>query len=245
MNSVFVAQQHLCRAPQLVLFVNHSALLASSHAHWLSLPITWAVTAYKAALALIYKPDQSIRISAISGFDDRFNRLWKRIAPEAHFSIIRDQKYLSWRYGFKAEKEQTILVADDTNGENIRGYVVLAIIPDRGINRGLILEFVVPSNEPRAVSLALAYHSCQWLISRKADKIECWLLPHDPCRRTLLRLGFLPKSSAKSLQHNFCVLDHQSLPATSQIGNKRNWRLSIGDSDQDSLGLLAAVGEDI
>lgn len=236
MNSVFVDQQHLCRVPQLIRIVNHSAVFVSSSAHWLSFPITWAISVYQAFLGLVYKPDRSVQISAVTGFDDRFDRLWQKIVPEARISIVRDQEYLAWRYGYEAKREQTVLIAGDTNGQDIRGYAVLTVIPDCGFNRGLIMEFVVPAKEPRAISLALAYRSCQWLISRKADKIECWMLPSDPCRGTLLKLGFLPKSSARTLQHNFCILDHQSISPTSGIEDKRNWRLSLGDSDQDSVG---------
>lgn len=66
----------------------------------------------------------SYRVRMVREFDERFDRLWERCRSEYPVSVVKDSKYLKWRYLDRPDGQHQILTVEDQG--RLKGFAVLA-----------------------------------------------------------------------------------------------------------------------
>ena len=111
-----------------------------------------------------------LTINEVSYFDDRFDAFWERVSIDYSIIVVRDRRYLNWRYVDAPNARYTIYVAE-REGE-ICGYVVLGDNRSRGLVCGYIYD-VIASLGQEDIIQCLVSKAIEHFQSKKADVIFC------------------------------------------------------------------------
>jgi len=160
----------------------------------------------------------------ISRFDDRFDRIWERLAAEHEVLLVRDASYLDWRYSrypFPGIQSFGLMQAGE-----LRGFSVLHVARDEdGLRFAAVQELAAAKDDEEAVRQLLAES-----IRRAADAGGHYLIaaaPHPGCERPLRSLGFVRRDmaySAVTYKSNSAVMNDNISP-------RLRWYVSLGDGD--------------
>jgi hypothetical protein len=136
--------------------------------------------------------------------------------------VVKDRKYLNWRYVAKPGKEYRIFIAEKR--QEIAGYIVLKL--RKGVrSRGYIIDLLTLIGED-TVAKSLIYKAVQCLKEDGATTISCWMLPDTPYYKILRKLGFI-----RRLGPPFCICIHDQNLSKEFITNPSNWYFVAGDND--------------
>jgi hypothetical protein len=171
-------------------------------------------------------PDSAIAIAPISCFDERFDELWRRVAPGYGAAVVRDRRFLAWRYAEIPDRRYAIAAA--LRGGEVTGYVVFYARQRRGLAFGHVIDLLVARDDPGARDALLA-HAVEELERQGVDLVTCYLSPHDAFLRAGLRrcAFFIARRSAPVLARYGASAGGGALPPPHE------WFLSRGDSDLD------------
>lgn len=167
----------------------------------------------------------NICIEGFEEFDHRFDDLWSSASRGYKIAVVKNLRYLTWRYSGNPELKFSILGA--VSEGRILGFAILTHPIVRHNRRiGYITDIFADLSHAEMLPL-LVSEAVKKLREEKASEAVCWILEDDPCFTVLKDQGFvrvkkgLPLTSA-SLQ-----------PAINQtlISNGRNWHLTLGDMD--------------
>jgi len=171
------------------------------------------------------QPVEGVTVSAVESFDERFNALWARVRGRQRVMVVRDARYLEWRFrDVPLRQYQALLAVAD--GEPA-GYAVMRIAQIAGMEAGLLVDFVVaPSNAGERAGRALVSEALAWFAGHDLDLLASLMLPHAPEYRLLRRAGFrsLPRVL---LPQRFRVVARDG----AAFRDLRNWFLTMGDYD--------------
>jgi hypothetical protein len=67
-------------------------------------------------------------------------------------------------------------------------------------------------------------------ISKKADFVLCWMLPHTAAYASLLEFGFIEKSDFPPLNVVYTIYNNEGID-DAFLKDQKNWYLTMGDSD--------------
>jgi hypothetical protein len=89
--------------------------------------------------------DDKITVHPIDTFEkDRFDQFWMQVRDKYSVMLIRNSAFLSWRFAPISGRCYHLLVAEF--GDQIIGYAVLKCATIRGVQTGLILDFLVSND---------------------------------------------------------------------------------------------------
>ena len=156
----------------------------------------------------------------IPAFDKSVNDFWERIAGDYPIAVVKDRRYLNWRYVHKPGKQYAIFLAKKGN-ENL-GYVVLDI--SAKLNEGYIVDVISPMT---AVAMEyLVLKAIEYLKEQHVNVIICWTLKGNLLYKVLMKNGFLPLGKVRFIaRRNAPTIDKSFLK------DPRNWFITLGDSD--------------
>ena len=168
-----------------------------------------------------------MKIRAIESFDDRFDDFWKEVSRHHSIIVVRNKKYLNWRYFEKPNTKYTVLVAE-RNGK-ISGYVVLRSKKEKQLRLGYIVDILV-SSDNKGVIQSLFLEAIEKFRKENVDAILCWMLEKSTGARIYHKI----------LKYNGFI--HQiSLPLIARVNSSQfskefaedpnRWFVTIGDSD--------------
>ena len=93
------------------------------------------------------------RVAEIRGFDESHDELWRRVSPAYPLLIVRDSRYLNWRYRDYPGGRPVLLESRDDAGV-LGGFAVFQ--SDRAEDRAYLLElFCAPDDAETARALLL------------------------------------------------------------------------------------------
>jgi hypothetical protein len=190
-----------------------------------------ALAARAAARSLAPGPragDARVAIVPLRRFDERFDGLWRRVAPSYSAAVIRDSRFLNWRYVEIPDREYGIAAAE--RGGETAGYVVFYARRRRGLVFGHVIDLLAAKDDPGARD-ALLTHAVEELERRgDADVVTCYLSPFDAFLRAgLRRCGFLFARRRGAV----LVRDGTRSGSGGPPVQPCEWFLSRGDSDLD------------
>ena len=158
-------------------------------------------------------------ITKLSDFDTRFDIFWARISSKFKIAVIRDAKYLRWRYSQQHYIKYAIL-----KNNHVRGFIVLRTVSYKGWRVGHIVDILAENSK---IAKLLIKAALSHFYNEQADIVRCWMMKHIPYYRILHRSGFF--SQKKKI--NFILRIYREVVSKSFLKEPRNWYLTIGDSD--------------
>jgi len=84
---------------------------------------------------------EEITIQTVDQFTQDFDQFWHKVQDKYPVMVIRDRNFLAWRFSRVSGREYHILVARAQ--DQTLGYTVLRCTTIRGIQTGLIMDFLV------------------------------------------------------------------------------------------------------
>lgn len=129
------------------------------------------------------------RIAEVGEFGEEADRLWSRVSGDYSAAVIRDRRYLSWRYRDGPQGDYIVL-ASRSSGGTWSGWVIFAV---RG-GVSTVVDAIVPRNP--AVADALLYRAIGYSLDRGAHSIEGWATAKSSLGRLYGRAGFARERQA-------------------------------------------------
>jgi hypothetical protein len=203
-------------------------------AHWLRGRAGWAALApaarwlgrawlRAAAPALTERADADARpLVKLAVFDERFDQLWDEIAPRYPLTLLRDARYLNWRF---AGPDVTRLAVVDADGAD--GWVVLGYWLQAGWRGARLLDLAArdEATAGRLLRAALAE-----LRRRGVDVVHGWMMPHTPDWPAAQRAGFKPRPSGMDLLVRPYAGGRLPLETLTRL---QSWHVTLADADAD------------
>lgn len=219
---------HVCHLERRVRVVCAERVLAGVRgASLLGRAAGWALRAAASAAAPRRRAeDAGLRVVAAPALDDRFDALWRRVAPGYGAAVVRDRRFLAWRYLEIPGRAYSIAAAE--RGGELAGYVVFYARRRGGLVFGHVIDLLVERGDAGARDALLA-HAAEELGRRGVDVVTCYLSPYDAFVRSgLRRCGFF------FARRGVAVLTRDGAPARG-VGRiaPGEWFVSRGDSDLD------------
>jgi len=168
-------------------------------------------------------PNRSISITEITYFDDRFNEFWEEISKDYPVIVVRNQKYLNWRFITTPFKYHIFTATKD---RRISGYIALRQTERDGLNKGLIVDILARPYDKETINALIAKAIVYFRINR-CKIVECLFLADKSVYYGLLkRNGFLIKR-LRDCFVRYSKDDVESAP----IKNPNNWFVTASDPD--------------
>jgi GNAT superfamily N-acetyltransferase len=163
-----------------------------------------------------------VEIEQVASFDERIDKLWMKASKLKNIMVIKDKKYLNWRYVAKPGNEYKRLIAK--RQDEIAGFIVFNF--EKGSpDRGYIMDILTAPGED-AVGETLITRAVACLKADGAAMISCLMLQDTPYYRTLRKLGFMRRPGA-----GLCVRVFDRNIPREFVKDPGNWYYVIGDDD--------------
>lgn len=164
-----------------------------------------------------------IKIRPVAAFDERVDDFWRKASNVRQIMIVRDRKYLNWRYAQKPGNEYTILLAEKEKA--MLGYGVVKLERE-DLPRGFIMDVLTLPNDDNIAKL-LIDKAIGYLREQGAAIISCIMLQGNPYYGILRKMGFTKRRSGLRL----CARLFNGDLSREFIANPVNWYYVWGDSD--------------
>jgi hypothetical protein len=164
-------------------------------------------------------------VQVVTRFDDRFTRLWERVATKFAFAVRRDAAYLTWKYIQPPHVRYTIAAIE--RGADVAGYVVYRHVQEPRGRVTLLVDWLADPDDEVAIRTLTRWIDRE---ARRADsdKIRTFAL-HDGFRKHLKKSGYY---QVKSTMDFVSKINAVELPPSFYADTSR-WHVTLGDSDQD------------
>lgn len=168
-------------------------------------------------------------IRPVTSFDDRADELWRRASSAFGISLVRDQRYLNWRYVEKPGDSYTILILERAG--DVLGYVVLKSVERFGLRIGFVVDLLAVPDQP-SISRCLISEAVECFRKAQRAIISCLMLKHSPYIQALRANGFLFLPARLHPQEMYVgVRRNTEEYAAELITNPSNWYITWGDHD--------------
>jgi len=163
-----------------------------------------------------------IIVEEVFSFDEQIDKFWEKASRIKNIMIIKDMKYLNWRYIAKPGHEYRIFLA--RKQDEIAGYVVLKL-QEGARSIGYIIDFLTLPGEDNVAELLITI-ALRHLKAAGAAKASCWMLEETPYYGTLRKLGFIRRHGPTLCSR----IVEPSIPKEF-VTNPANWYYVMGDDD--------------
>ena len=162
-----------------------------------------------------------VAVERIEEIDEQFDGFWRRVRGRERVMVVRDARYLDWRFRRIPGRRYEIFRAR-ADGEQA-GYVVLRVADVLGMRAGLVVDFL--TTEPDA-GRALLSQALAFFAGERIDLLATLMLSHTPEHRLLRRAGFRPLPRAL-LPQRFRLVARDG----AAVRDLRGWFFTMGDYD--------------
>jgi len=181
----------------------------------------------KLALKTIFRAQkppkvEGLTITQLLQFDDRFNDFWKLISNDYNISIVRDKRYLNWRYMNMPNAKYTVYVAEKDN--EVCGYIVLDYKCQRQLFLGRILDIIAPRDQQNVIQHLIS-KAVEHFEQEKVDAITTGIVAHR-YYHSFLKVGFIPSIRSKS---RFIAYNASTYLSDDYLKDSNNWFIQLGD----------------
>ena len=163
-----------------------------------------------------------IIVEEVRSFDEQIDKFWEKASRIKNIMIIKDMKYLNWRYIAKPGKEYRVFVAKKQ--DEIAGYIVLKL-QKGALSSGYIIDMLTLPGEDTVAELLITI-GLRHLKEAGAAKASCWMLEGTPYYGTLRKLGFIRRHGPTLCSR----IVEPSIPKEF-VTNPANWYYVMGDDD--------------
>lgn len=163
------------------------------------------------------------RVVRVARFGRGVDRLWERLAPESGAAIVRDARYLNWRYADCPDTAYALLQVETRLTGQVLGAAVLRF---GWFDEKLapLLELLAPPGDP--ATLGLLVGACHDLArEHRLDAVKTWIPAGAPLHPALRALGYAVEETPFLLTR---IAERDPRRAAAL---RRLWTYSMGDSD--------------
>lgn len=165
----------------------------------------------------------------VQRFPDDTDEFWQRASRGKRFSVVRDQRYLNWRYGDNPEHLYRLWTLRERG--HLVGILVTLVEPRFGLQTGFIMDLLCEESNTRA-AIALISLAERIMAEEGAQIISCLMYPGTVVRRALRSAGFFPVPRCfypQEIHFGYRPLAPTADPAL--LRDPSHWYLTWGDSD--------------
>jgi len=180
-------------------------------------------------IAFFYPPifRKEIVTAKIDIFNDEIDKFWGNASKDYKTIIVRDRKYLNWRFVNCPDKEYMAYTAK-RKGE-ILGYIVFRHEMKNALRYGYIVDFLTKPNDKRTFQ-CLIQKATETLQEMKVDIIVCTIESHSGVHmKVLKRAGFVFKRPVTT----GVFLNSSAYVKKEDLMKRDSWFVTRGDSDMD------------
>lgn len=176
------------------------------------------------------KMSHNFKIEKIKIFGKEFDDLWELAKKEITIGVIRDRKYLNWRYFQKPEEKYDVFTIK--NNEKLKGYIILKMEERFNLKIGLIMDILTDPSH-----LSYQNHLIEYVISyfkkKKVDIISVIMFPHWRYYNSLKKKRFIKlfKTFFPEKIYFGARINNNNDVDIQLIKNPRNWYITWGDTD--------------
>ncbi len=171
--------------------------------------------------------NNNIMLNAVCAFDDEIDEFWKEVSKDYGVIVVRDKKYLNWRFVDYPGAKYNIYIARKSG--RICGYIVFRFQERDGLKFGYIVDILAKKNDTEVLQV-LIQETTRFFVSEKADLITCLFFSKDMAYRTALkRNGFVFNTFSTKLT-GFCPVFPEF---KKDMENPDLWFFTRADSDID------------
>lgn len=170
---------------------------------------------------------RGVTVTAVKIFDDDINRLWQRACGDYPLLVVRNRRYLNWRFVSRPDAGYTLLLA--TRDTEPVGYMVLRVADRDGAPRGYLVDFLV-AERSASIFAVLLRHAEDHLRGQGVPIFSCRIAP-TAYQRILRRHGFHPVAFGQ----RGAIRVERNLPdAFLRIyTDLSQWYVTMGDGDME------------
>lgn len=166
-------------------------------------------------------------INQINYFDQEVDDLWKRLSKKYEILIVRDQKYLNWRF-LQSPFAYSIFVAEKQ--KSFLGYIVLREVDKMDLHRGIIVDLFADPEDRKTIDLLLD-KAISYFTEKKVDFIEYrGLLNRKEILNSLRKKFFL----FKVFLNDFLIYVEDK-EMSSKLLDYSSWFITANEPDVDFL----------
>ncbi len=171
-------------------------------------------------------PSWGRKVHKVNSFDERADALWQSTSQKIGNAVVRDAKYLNWRYFSPLKPVYDVFIAERKH--QLVGYIVLRIREDReNVKEAVIADILAKDHSPLIAS-QLILSAVRFAVKNNCDVVRAWCVKHSRYLSCLRAVGFLKR---KSLVH-FILRPWTPNPSLAkQIMTRSAWHVMMGDSD--------------
>ncbi len=137
---------------------------------------------------------QSSAVVRLEAFDDRVDRLWERARRRDRAMVVREQRYLNWRYCQRPDA--TYILYGYERGPDLAGFLVARDTWYLGMRWGYLVDFLAPARSSEALT-SLIRNALADFRENGAAAASC--IATDPlARRSFLPQWFFSRSAAQA-----------------------------------------------
>jgi predicted acetyltransferase len=176
------------------------------------------------------KPDSSYEIIKVNEITDDIDHIWETTHVAEKIALVRNKKYLTWRYKQKPHFKYDIYAVVLKNG-SVQGYFITYISERFGLKTIYVMEILACSDAKNVYSV-MVDHLNKMAREISADAISVLLMQSNPIYGYFLRCGFIPVPRKIFPQEIYFGVR----PISDKIDHdyatdSRNWYISWGDLD--------------
>lgn len=172
--------------------------------------------------------ETGIRVASPDAPGHEFDEFWREQRLRYRVMVVRDARYLLWRYSQCPTRRYVLLAA--TQGDRLMGYLVGRVADLFGVTAGLVVDLFVAANTAGGAAarrlLAVWEDRC---VREGAEVLAALMLPHAPEARALRACGYW-KVPVRFLPQPVPVIVREHHPTTPRL-ELRDWFLTFGDYD--------------
>jgi len=166
-------------------------------------------------------------IQSIERFDSRFDKLWLDFTKNIKVAVVRDCKYLNWRFIDKPDGDYFCYGL--FKEEQLLGYVVFCTRKKHGGNVGYVMELIGDLADENVLTKLLEFASSE-MIKADVDFILAWNFKFSPSSKAFKKCSYF------SLHNRLRPIElHFGYAGLSEnnalLSSRENWYLSYADSD--------------
>jgi len=166
-------------------------------------------------------------IERVSRFDERFTRLWERVAPKFTLAARRDAAYLNWRYLDAPSATYSAIALRRGGGGDVAGFAVYRHVEEKEQRTTVLVDFLADPDD-RGAMVALLRGVERAARAARSDVVRAFAT-HAGFQETLRRSGFDDRQGTRRL-----VVKVNAVPVTPAFyAATGGWHVTRGDSDGD------------
>ncbi len=169
---------------------------------------------------------RKVTVVRLEEFDERFDALWERARRDDLAMIVRNQRYLRWRYTDRPDAKYSLFGVE--RGSELVGVLVARTTTRNGVKWGYLADFLIARENADGVLDLLIDAGLEDFRRNGVAAASCYA-SEPSCRRILWRHGFVLVPQRDPI--HFSLKVHSRRSDLVPFAASQRWYITMGDGD--------------